>query len=316
MAAEAQEPRPARRWWPALVFAVAVMVSVVLLYRTLNRYDFAELVESVRAVPIPRLVMAICFAAASYFCLALNDWLAVHYVRQRISFPRTALASFTAVSLGHNIGFAALSSGAIRYRFYSQAGFSLEQVAKMIVFCGTTIFLGMFILADLTILIRPDLAEQITGFSRGSVRIMGSVLLLALVAYLAASLFVARPFRLFGRSITMPGPRLAMAQMLVGTVNFLFVAACLDATVSAAAEVEYLDVLSAYILANAAAIIVHSPGGLGVIETVVMTVLQRPEVIGGVLLFRFVYFLIPLAVGASLFAAIELRQGLAAPRQP
>ena len=50
-------------------------------------------------------------------------------------------------------------------------------------------------------------------------------------------------------------------------------------------------------LANTATIITHAPGGLGVIETVVLFVLGRPELIGAVLVFRFVYFLLPLMAG-------------------
>ena len=65
--------------------------------------------------------------------------------------------------------------------------------------------------------------------------------------------------------------------------------------------------LSAFILANTATILTHTPGGLGVIETVVLLVLQRPDLIGAVLLFRFVYFLLPLCLGAVLFAVVELR---------
>src|SRR3712207_8967800 len=47
-----------------------------------------------------------------------------------LSYPKVALASFVSLSLGHNIGFAGLSSGAIRYRFYSRAGLTAEEVAK------------------------------------------------------------------------------------------------------------------------------------------------------------------------------------------
>ena len=60
-------------------------------------------------------------------------------------------------------------------------------------------------------------------------------------------------------------------------------------------------------LANTATILTHTPGGLGVIETVVLLVLKRPDLIGAVLLFRFVYFLLPLCLGAAVFAIAELR---------
>ena len=304
--AESHQTKP-RVWWARLVIVLALAISSFLLYRTLTQYDFAELVQSVRAVPASSLLAAIGWAAASYVCLTANDWLAVRFAGRRLPYRQTALTSFVALSFGHNIGFAALSSGAIRYRFYSKAGLGLADVAKVIVFCGCTIFLGMFILAVATLITRPDLAEQMTGVSRDAVRGIGIALAVVPCAYLAASILIRRPIHVLGRSFDMPSPRLVLGQIAVGTVNFLFVAACLDATVSAIADVHYFAVLSAFILANIATIVTHTPGGLGVIETVVLLVLQRPDLIGAVLLFRFVYFLLPLCLGAMLFATAELR---------
>jgi glycosyltransferase 2 family protein len=58
-------------------------------------------------------------------------------------------------------------------------------------------------------------------------------------AYVAASILLRHPLRFFRRSFEMPGPNLVLGQIAVGTVNFLFVAACLDATVSAISDIHY-----------------------------------------------------------------------------
>lgn len=42
-------------------------------------------------------------------------------------YPRAALASFTSLAIGHNVGVAALSSGAVRYRFYSRWALMLRR---------------------------------------------------------------------------------------------------------------------------------------------------------------------------------------------
>jgi uncharacterized membrane protein YbhN (UPF0104 family) len=296
-----------KAWLAKLVVVGAIAISAVLLFRTLSNYGFADIVQSVRSVPAASLLIAVGWAAASYGCLTMNDWLAVRYAGRPLPYRQTALASFVALAFGHNIGFAALSSGAIRYRFYSKAGLGMAELAKVIVFCGCTIFLGLFILGVTTLLARPDLAEKMTGFSTAEVRAIGGALAIVPFAYLVASVLLRRPFQVFGRSFQMPSPSLALGQMAVGTVNFLFVAACLDATVSAISNVQYFEVLSAYILANTATVVTHTPGGLGVIETVILMVLQRPDAIGAVLLFRLVYFLLPLCLGAVLFAVFELR---------
>jgi uncharacterized membrane protein YbhN (UPF0104 family) len=61
-----------------------------------------------------------------------------------------------------------------------------------------------------------------------------------------------------------------------------------------------------YVLANTAALIAHIPGGVGVIEGVVALLLPDNFSIAAVLMFRALYYLLPLAIGGLLFAATEL----------
>jgi glycosyltransferase 2 family protein len=43
-----------------------------------------------------------------------------------------------------------------------------------------------------------------------------------------------------------------------------------------------------------------------VIESVVMFLLPHGEIIGALVVFRFVYFLVPLCIGSLVFAVVEL----------
>jgi uncharacterized membrane protein YbhN (UPF0104 family) len=99
---------------------------------------------------------------------------------------------------------------------------------------------------------------------------------------------------------------IAFGQVAIGSINYLFVAACLHQAISAVAEIPYFSVVSVYIIANATALISHSPGGLGVLESVVLYFLSDHGVIGALIVFRLTYYLIPLLVGSLLFLATEL----------
>jgi uncharacterized membrane protein YbhN (UPF0104 family) len=48
------------------------------------------------------------------------------------------------------------------------------------------------------------------------------------------------------------------------------------------------------------------PGGLGVVESVVMFLLPGTAVIGALLMFRVAYYLLPLCIGGPLFALTEI----------
>src|SRR5215212_9779204 len=148
-----------RMTWLKRIVAVAVIaLAAALLYHTLSGYSLDEILQSIKAIPLPHLLLAGLFAAASYFCLSWFGWLALRLARHPLPYRRCALASFCSLSLGHNIGFAALSSGAIRYRFYSRWGLRPGEIAKVVIFCGVTVGIGMLTLAGIALTLRADLA--------------------------------------------------------------------------------------------------------------------------------------------------------------
>jgi glycosyltransferase 2 family protein len=320
-AAETQESadgtKKDKSWWWKPILAIAILsLAAFLLYRTLSRYSPDEIVASVTAIPVSRLAMAGGFAAASYLCLTGFDWLALRYVGRPLSYPKTALASFTSLSLGHNIGFAALSSGAIRYRFYSRWGLTAGEVAKLVLFCGLTVGLGLMILGGAALLLRSALAQEITGLAQPMIIGLGAICLVLPVCYLALTAYVRMPLKVRNWSLEVPPLRLALGQIVVGPVNFACVAACLYQTLAAVGDVPYLGVASVYVIANVTSLISHVPGGLGVIESVVTFLLPGANLIGALIAFRVVYFLVPLMLGGMLFAATELVFRRTAPEEP
>jgi uncharacterized membrane protein YbhN (UPF0104 family) len=290
----------------AIFALLLVSLAVFLLYRTLSRYQFEDILNSLTSIPASRIVMAGAFAAASYLCLTGFDWLALRYIGQNLQYRKVALASFCSLSLGHNIGFAALSSGAIRYRFYSRWGVSGGDVAKIILFCGVTVGLGLMMLGGCALVLRSDLAAQITRLSEPTAVAIGVACFSVAALYLALSLWLRKPLQIRKWSIEMPPVRLALAQLVIGPINFAFVAACLHQTLSGVGEVSYLAVAAVYVIANVTSLISHVPGGLGVIETVVLYLLPGANVIGALIAFRVIYFFVPLCIGGPLFALTEL----------
>lgn len=288
-----------------VVFVAALCLAGFLLYRTLSRYSPSEILESVASIPVLRLLAAIGFAACSYLCLTGFDWMAVRYAGKPLAYPRTALTSFTALSIGHNIGVAALSSGAVRYRFYSRWGLTAGDVAKVILFCGVTVGVGLATLGGIGLLLYPDEAEGLLGLDDGAILGLAFGCLLAPVVYIALAAFVRAPLRWRKWSLELPRLPLAVGQVVVGTANFACVAACLHQLLAAFTEVGYLKVASIYVIANTAALVSHVPGGLGVLEATVDYLLPNASAIGALIAFRAVYFFLPLSIGLPTFLVSE-----------
>lgn len=288
-----------------LLFLAAIAGAAYLLYRTWSQYSFDDVMAALTSIPKGNLGLGLLFAACSYLCLACNDWLGVRYAGTPLPFRQTALASFTGLSIGHNVGLAALSSGAVRYRFYSRWGLGSEAVAKVIVFCGMTIGLGLSTLGAVGLYLRPDDAASMTGLDTSAVSAIALACLAFPLLYLALAATVRKPLKIRSWSFELPKLRLAVGQVVVGTVNFTFVAACLHQMLSALGDAPYLKVATASITANIAAIVSHVPGGLGVLEATIVHVLPGAESIAAVIAYRVVYYFIPLAIGIPLFIGSE-----------
>ena len=281
-------------------------LSAFLIWRTLRQHSFDEIVASVQAVPGSRLAAAGGFAAASYVALTGFDWLALRYLGKPLPYWKAALASFTSLGLGHSIGFAGLSSGAIRTAS-TPAGASASATSPSWSYSAAhTVGLGLLALGGAALLLRPDLGAKVIGLDEGWVVALGVACLALTAAYVALSAWGPRAVSIRGWSIETPPVRLALAQVVVGAVNFALVAGCLHQALASQAEVGYLSVASVYVIANTATMITHVPGGLGVIESVVGVLLPGANLIGGLLAFRAIYFFVPLALAGATFGISEL----------
>jgi len=290
------------------LFALVVFcIAAYLLYRALSAYEPAKIVEAVFAISPARLALGALFVAGSYFSLTLFDALAIRYIGAKLPYRQIMLASFTALSIGHTLGVAAASSGAIRYRFYSRWGIGAGDIARIILFCAMTAGLGLNTLMGLALLLQANVAAKLLGLSQTGAIALGAACLLLTALYVALAAVLRQPLAISRWKIPIPPVKLALAQLAVGTMNFCFVAAALYELLPATVGVGYFAVATVYVLANAASIASHVPGGLGVLEAVVIHVLPEVSVIGALVVFRFIYFLVPFTLGAALFATYELR---------
>lgn len=296
---------PVRRHILKFLVVAIVCLAAFLVYRSLGRYSLSEIQASVSAITGFRLSMALVFVALSYFCLSMFDMLALRYVGKPLSYRQTALASFTALSIGHNAGMAALSSGAVRYRFYSRWGLTGGEIAKIIIFCGFTVGLGLLTLAGLALLLERGDAPNLLGLDRNMRLAVAALFLAGPIAYLVVCGLFNRTIRIGKWTFEPPKLSLAMGQVIVGTLNYACIAAAIQHLLASFTSVDYLDVASAYVTANIAALISHVPGGLGVLEATMLGILPSAASIGALVAFRVLYFFLPLTIGVPTFVIAE-----------
>jgi uncharacterized membrane protein YbhN (UPF0104 family) len=286
---------------------LATALGLFLLYRVLRRYDFAEVADAVTSAPLWAILSAIGFTAGSFAAMALMEWLAVRYTGQKVSVRRICRTAVAALGIGHSVGLVALSSGGVRYRMYRRVNVEPLAIGEIVLFSGLTVGLGLATVGGAALLWRGgDLLAEPLGITPGILHATGFAALSGVIAYLLVCIFAPRVWRFGSFHFRLPTPATAVAQTISGAINLTCVSAALYCCLRGFVSVDYPTAAVLYVGSDVSALLGHVPGGWGVFEYIVTESIDDPKVIAGVVLFRAIYFLLPLAVGLVTLLSDEI----------
>lgn len=287
----------------------ATCVGLFLLYRVFQKNDLREVMAVVASVPPLVVAVAVLLTACSFGCIAILEMLAVRYAGQPVPAGRIAATAIAAIGVGHAIGLAALSSGAIRYRMYSHADVKLITVGKIVAFSGVSVASGYALVGGTALLWRGDFLAPLLGIAPSVVHLLAAAVLSALLTYILLCAFLRRTLTIRRHRFRLPSLKLALGQVLVSSANLLCVAAVLYTALRSFTSVDYPVVAMLYVGSDMSAVVGHVPGGWGLLEFIVTSALSEGghQVLSGIVLFRAIYYLLPLLVGLLVFVADELR---------
>jgi phosphatidylglycerol lysyltransferase len=300
-----------RRHGAALFGLILLVGAVWVVHREFRNLSLADVQRAMAAIPTGAILTAFGFTVLAYMVLAIYDWLGARYAGRPSSWPRALLASFCGYSLAHNIGFAAVSGAAVRYRLYSAWGYTPLEIGKVIGFTSLTFGLGGLALGGAVLLFEPEVLPFADRAPRWALQALSAPMFAVVAGYILLSRF-RRHIRLFGHDVELPGVRIALAQTLLATVDVAVTAAIFYALLPPAEGLTYLRFVGIYLAAYAAGIAAHVPGGIGVFDGAILLGLApymgTAEVVGALLVFRLFYYIVPLFIAGALFAGFEVTQ--------
>ena len=282
-----------------------------VLHRELQQYHYHDIVSQVEAISVWRLALALLLTALNYLVLTGQDALAVRYLRYPLSYGKIALASFLGYVFSHNIGFALLSSASIRYRLYSTWGLSTGEIATIVAFTGVTFWFGVLFLGGVVFVWEPFTlppALRLPFFH--SLHPLGVIFLILVAGYLLFSAIRTTPLKIRDWEVPLPPVRLAVAQVVLSSLDWALAAGVLYVLLPTTDNLSYPLFLGIFILAQMAGVSSQIPGGLGVFETIIVLLLSpqlpAPAIVGSLVVYRGVYYLLPLGIATVLLAIHEL----------
>jgi uncharacterized membrane protein YbhN (UPF0104 family) len=295
---------------PALLGVALLIGAIYVVQKEFRSLKVEDIHRSLAAIPLRSLVLAAGWTVAAYGILTFYDRLGTIYAGRVVSYGKVAFASFCAYALSHNLGFAAVSGAAVRYRLYAHWGLTPAQIARVIGFCSLTFGLGGMVLGGVILVIEPGavpfLGDQVPHWIMYCVAgLMWSID----VAYVTMAKVVGR-LRLFGQEIVLPGLRMAMMQVLLAAADVAVTAEIFYALLPDAPGLTYWRFVGVYLASYSAGLLATIPGGIGVFDSAMLIGLApyvEPSVaVGAIVVFRLYYYIIPLFIAGGLFAGNEL----------
>jgi uncharacterized membrane protein YbhN (UPF0104 family) len=293
-----------------LLGCILLLAAIWILYRQLQVYNLHDIIYHIKALPTPRLLLALLLTGLSYVTLSGYDALSLHYIRRPLAYEKMALAAFMSYAFGHNAGMTWLSSGSIRYRLYLSWGVSTLDTTTVVVVCNLTFWLGFCALSGSVFIIEPLAIPAALHLPFTSTRSLGILFFAFIGTYLALISVYRTPLRIRTRQLVLPSLLFSLAQIGIAALDLALAGGVLYVLLPPAAGVSCISLLGIFLLAYIAGMISQVPGGLGVFETVVLMLLPAtipaPTALGALLLCRAIYYLLPLFFAAIGFGLHEL----------
>ncbi len=296
------------RWLHVLSLTGSIamlLVAVWILHRYLSHIRWNDVATAWSRLPAKRIAWSIMAMLLSFSMLALFDVIATRIaVGDHVPAGLAAFAGAVTHGISNTLGFHALTGSAVRYRIYGAAGLGMGDVARIVSLAGLGVGLGFVVVITGALCWEPHIT---LGWGRWP----GLALLLMLGTGLIWLARKPRTLTLGRWALSFPSARVATTQMVIGAIEMLAAILALYVLLPAAIAPPFIDFLPIYVGAVVAGIVSHSPGGLGVFETIMLASFPpeaRAELLAAMLCYRLTYSLLPFTLSCLALGVFELRQ--------
>ncbi|VTU21236.1 Inner membrane protein YbhN [Variovorax sp. PBL-H6] len=295
--------RRIRRW----ALPVLGLVVLALLLSHAHKVDWAGAWQALRRYSPGVLLAALALCTASHALYGCYDLIGRHHTRHGL--PRWRSWAIAVTSYAFNLNLGSLVGGvAMRARLYARAGLDETTVAQIVGLSLATNWLGYGLVAGCVFASGVVKLPSESTLGEGAFRALGLLMLLLAVAYvLACAKMQGRQWKVRGRRVQLPSPRLALVQLGVAAANWALMASAMYLLLGG--QVPYSVTLGVLLAASVVGVVTPIPAGLGVLEAVYLALLsgsvRQGALMGALLAYRALYYLVPLGGGLVLYVLLE-----------
>lgn len=302
-----------RQLIPILFVIILLSISVAAIASELKKYSINSVWQYLQNISQQRKMLALLVTGFGYALMTGYDILGFIHIKQKLSVLKIAFTAFVSYAVGNTVGFTAFSGTAIRYRYYGLWGVNKIKIGELIVFTHLTFWLGLLSISGVVSILDPLTLPSAIKLPFASIHPLGFIFLSLVLIYFIISVTIKHSVTIAGEEITFPKPIISLGTIIVAGLDWGLAALVLYLLLPPNLSMTYIGFFGIYIVALTAGLISTVPGGLGVFETVMLYLrpesISAPQMLGGLIAYRFVYYLLPLifAVVLILLEAWEKR---------
>lgn len=290
---------------PAIVFISAL----VIVNNQLKDQNISDITSALQMTPVWIIIISLALTLLNYLVLAAYDSLALYFTgHTKIPLPKVIAAALVSYAVSNNTGHSWAAGGSIRYRYYSRWGVPAWDILKISLFLSITYLLGAITLGLVGSLLLPLYVSNTIHDSQ-TIYWISVVCFATLVAYWGAVLYWRKPINIKGIELHLPSPKMTFWQTVVSSIDIVLSSIVLWVLLLGKVDISFSGFVMVFVVAQVAGVISQVPGGIGVFEGAflwLMTDIQGSDqniaLMGALMLFRVIYFIIPLLLaGVGLF---------------
>ncbi|MBM3504162.1 MAG: UPF0104 family protein [Alphaproteobacteria bacterium] len=285
-------------------------LALWILSREFGSLKLADVYRELAALPTRTVVLAVAFAIGSYWSLTAYDLLGLRHVAKRAPYAKVASASFMSFAFSHNLGFALVTGSTMRFRIYSAYGLNALEIGQIVVLCVVISTFGFIAVAAAALLLLPDAVVAAAKVPEWMARGLGATMIVLTAAYLGYAALMHRPFKVGSVLLSLPRFDVTVGLIVVSAVDMALASAVLFVLLPEGTGLSYYAFMGLYVIAVVIGILTHVPGGLGVFESVILLAMPggtSEALVGALIMYRLIYFILPLAAALLLLTAHEIQ---------
>jgi phosphatidylglycerol lysyltransferase len=296
---------------PALLGLVIFVFALWVLERELKATRFHDLRSVFRSFPLAQLIVAALITILNYIIVTGYDVLALNYIKHPLKYREIVFTSIAANAIGNNAGTMLLSGGIVRYRLYSTWKISVFETLQVVAFNSVTFGLGVCLLAGVSFTCIPVVLPNVFHVGLLAVRCIGIFFLCIICAYTSLSLVWKKTLHVRKWHFEFPPFPIAVGQITLALVDWLLSLSVLYVLLPRHMMPDFFMFISIFMAAQIAGMLSQLPGGIGVFEAVIVSMLSSqiplPHILTALLFFRVIYYILPLLLVTVVIGISEIK---------